>query len=67
MGRREGKAAEVAESLRRAGGEGVALPADVLEREALEGAKERLLETWNRCDILVNAAGGNMPGATVVG
>ena len=66
MGRREEKAAAVAEAIKETGGEAVALPADVLERGQLEEARERLLETYNRCDILVNAAGGNMPGATVV-
>ena len=67
LGRREEKAEEVAESIGSAGGEALALPADVLEREQLEEARERLLGRWDTCDILVNAAGGNIPGATVVG
>ena len=67
MGRREEKAAAVAESIKEAGGEAVALPADVLERGQLERAREGLLETFGSCDILINAAGGNLPGATVVG
>lgn len=40
---------------------GIALPADVLRRDDLLAARERL----GRVDILVNAAGGNVPGATV--
>ena len=67
MGRREEKAAEVAAELRAAGGEALALPADVLDRAQLEAARARLLEKWGRVDILVNAAGGNRPDATVVG
>ena len=67
MGRREEKAEEVAISIQDKGGEALALPADVLERGELEQACTRLLETWNHVDILVNAAGGNLPGATVVG
>lgn len=67
LGRREEKAEEVAESIGSAGGEALALPADVLEREQLEEARERLLGRWDTCDILVNAAGGNILGATVVG
>lgn len=67
LGRREEKAAEVAESIKDPGGEALALPADVLERVQLEEAKKRLLEAYGCVDILVNAAGGNMPGATVVG
>ena len=67
MGRREEKAEEVARSIKDEGGEALALPADVLERGELEEARAKLLTAWNRVDILVNAAGGNMPGATVVG
>jgi NAD(P)-dependent dehydrogenase (short-subunit alcohol dehydrogenase family) len=44
---------------------GEALPADVLSRDQLEAARERLLESAGRVDILVNAAGGNVPGATL--
>jgi NAD(P)-dependent dehydrogenase (short-subunit alcohol dehydrogenase family) len=45
--------------------DGEALPADVLQRDQLIAARERLLERWGRVDILVNAAGGNVPGATL--
>jgi NAD(P)-dependent dehydrogenase (short-subunit alcohol dehydrogenase family) len=51
--------------LENAGGEAVALSADVLRREDLEGARDSLLKRWGRVDILVNAAGGNMPAATL--
>jgi NAD(P)-dependent dehydrogenase (short-subunit alcohol dehydrogenase family) len=44
---------------------GLALPADVLDREQLVTARERLLERWGRVDVLVNAAGGNVPDATL--
>lgn len=40
---------------------GVALEADVLDEEALAAARDRL----ERVDVLVNAAGGNVAGATV--
>jgi NAD(P)-dependent dehydrogenase (short-subunit alcohol dehydrogenase family) len=66
LGRREELAKEVAQSIRDAGFEATALPADVLERDSLKKAKEKLLETYQRCDILVNAAGGNQPKATVM-
>jgi len=48
------------------GGTAMALAADVLEKTQLEAAKDKLVETWGRIDILVNAAGGNMPGATIM-
>ena len=43
----------------------LALAADVLRRDALEAARDTLLERWGRVDILVNAAGGNVAGATL--
>lgn len=47
------------------GGEAVALAADVLDRSSLERAREDLLAKFGRVDVLVNAAGGNVPGATL--
>jgi NAD(P)-dependent dehydrogenase (short-subunit alcohol dehydrogenase family) len=37
----------------------------VLDREQLEAARATVLERWGRLDILVNAAGGNIPAATL--
>ncbi len=67
MGRRREQAEAVATEIRGAGGEALALPADVLQKGELEAARDILLRRWGHVDILVNAAGGNMPGATVVG
>jgi NAD(P)-dependent dehydrogenase (short-subunit alcohol dehydrogenase family) len=39
--------------------------ADVLDRPALEAARDRVLGEWGRVDGLINGAGGNMPGATI--
>jgi NAD(P)-dependent dehydrogenase (short-subunit alcohol dehydrogenase family) len=41
------------------------LSADVLRRDELIAARDRLRERWGRIDILVNAAGGNVRGATL--
>jgi NAD(P)-dependent dehydrogenase (short-subunit alcohol dehydrogenase family) len=41
------------------------LLADVLDRPSLERARDSILEKWGRIDGLLNAAGGNMPGATI--
>jgi NAD(P)-dependent dehydrogenase (short-subunit alcohol dehydrogenase family) len=62
--RREG-AERVAAAIEAAGGEALALTADVLVEGELEAARTLLLERWGRIDILVNAAGGNVPEATV--
>jgi len=65
LGRREERAKEVVSEIENAGGEALPLPADVLDREQLEAAREAALGRWSRVDILVNAAGGNVPAATV--
>lgn len=58
------KAEAVAESIRSEGGDGLALRASVLDREDLEAAAQKILETYGRIDILINGAGGNHPKAT---
>ena len=65
LGRREERANRVAGEIEVAGGEALALPADVLDTDQLEGARDALIERWGSVDILVNAAGGNVPGATL--
>lgn len=65
MGRRQAQAEAVAAEITALGGEGMALPADVLQREQLEAARDAIAERWGHPDILVNAAGGNVPGATL--
>jgi NAD(P)-dependent dehydrogenase (short-subunit alcohol dehydrogenase family) len=65
LGRRAEKAEEVASGLTRGGAEAMALPADVLDRGQLEAARDAVLERWGRIDVLLNAAGGNVPGAIV--
>ena len=65
LGRREEKARKVTEEIEQAGGEALSLPADVLKRDQLEDARDALLEHWGGVDILVNAAGGNVPQATL--
>jgi NAD(P)-dependent dehydrogenase (short-subunit alcohol dehydrogenase family) len=67
LGRREERAAEVVAQIENAGGEALALPADVLDREQLEIARDGVIGRWGQLDILVNAAGGNVPEATVAG
>src|SRR5215207_6608557 len=65
LGRDEEKAHRVAGEIEAAGGESLALPADVLDTSQLQDARDALLERWGRVDILVNAAGGNVPEATL--
>lgn len=47
------------------GGEAFAVKANVLNKEELEAARDFVIEKQGRLDILINAAGGNVAGATV--
>ncbi|MCH2081365.1 MAG: SDR family oxidoreductase [Saprospiraceae bacterium] len=53
------------EAIKTAGGEALALRADVLNEKQLHAAKNKVLKEWHKIDILINAAGGNMKGATI--
>ena len=63
LGRRRDAAERKAEELARAGSDVMALVADVLDEAQLVDAREELLRSWGRVDILVNAAGGNVSRA----
>lgn len=65
LGRRLDAAESLAKSLREQGHEAVAVKADVLQREELESAREVVAKQFGTLDILVNAAGGNLPGAVI--
>ncbi|GAB1855476.1 SDR family oxidoreductase [Flavobacteriaceae bacterium MHTCC 0001] len=47
------------------GGEAIGFKTDVLDKTKLEKNKTDILNHFGRIDILLNAAGGNMPGATI--
>lgn len=65
LGRRVEAGEELAREIEAAGGRAMAVKADVLDRVQLENAKQEVLAKWGSIDILVNAAGGNLPGAVV--
>jgi NAD(P)-dependent dehydrogenase (short-subunit alcohol dehydrogenase family) len=65
IGRRKNAAEELASELNKSGYQALGLSADVLKRVELEAAKQQTLEKFGSIDILVNGAGGNMPGATI--
>ena len=67
LGRRAGRAAEVAAEIEAEGGVAMPLPADALDKQSLEAARVALLDKWGTVDILINAAGGGVPEATIVG
>ena len=47
------------------GGEAFGIVSSVLDIEDLKKTRQTLLDKWGRIDILINAAGGNLPGATL--
>ncbi len=65
ISRRTEAASQVVEAIRLEGGAAMAVIADVTDRKQLKGAIGQVLKAWNRIDILINAAGGNLPEATV--
>ena len=46
-------------------GDVIGLQCNVLDMGSLQQVRDKILEKWNRIDILLNIAGGNMPGATL--
>ena len=55
----------IAQDIRNAGGDALCVIADVMNKESLEAACAKVMEKYGRVDVLMNAAGGNMPAATV--
>lgn len=65
LGRSEEKASAVLKEIKDAGGEAEFYASDVLNLESLEQCKQNILSAHGRIDVLVNVAGGNVPGATL--
>ena len=59
------KANKTVEAIESNGGKAFAVQANVLNKEKLEKTRDIIVEKYGRLDILINAAGGNMPGATI--
>lgn len=59
------KANKIVETIENNGGKAFAIQANVLNKEELEKARDFIVERYGKLDILINAAGGNMPGATI--
>ena len=66
VGRKPEKGEPLAAELSEIGAEAIFCQADVLDREALVAAREAIVAKWGAIDVLINAAGGNMPGATIM-
>lgn len=64
-GRKENVGAEIVADIKAAGGECEFVKMDVMNVEAMQQACDYIVEKYGRVDTLLNAAGGNMPGATI--
>ena len=59
------RADNLTEKIRSEGGTALGVAVDVLDKDSLIRARERIVETFGRIDILINGAGGNHKSATV--
>lgn len=65
LGRTPGKVEEKVREIEAAGNQVLGYTCDILKKEHLKEVCSQILKVWGRVDILVNAAGGNLPGATL--
>lgn len=65
LGRDAGKLSQATEDTKAGPGTAVSYACDVLDRPGLEKTRDAILARFGRIDGLINAAGGNQPGATI--
>lgn len=63
IGRKMAAADEKVGQIHESGGVAMAVVADVLDETAIRAGCEEIVRAWGRVDILINAAGGNVPAA----
>lgn len=60
----ESAAQKVADKIKSDGGSAIVVKCNVLEKDTLEAARQKVLNEFGRVDILINGAGGNKKEAT---
>lgn len=65
LGRRQAPITSKIEEIENLGGMAMGISADVLDRASLENARTEIIKKFGKIDILINAAGGNLKGATI--
>ena len=65
LGRKQEVGEAIVADIRKAGGEALFLKTDVMNASILKQNLADILARYGRIDTLLNAAGGNMPGATI--
>ena len=65
IGRSAERGAEAVRRIEAAGGTALFRPADALDPDTLARARDAVTDEWGGVSVLVNAAGGNRPEATL--
>ena len=65
MGRKAEVGDKIVADIKAQGGEAMFLVTDVMDAAKVEENLQDILKAYGRVDALLNAAGGNMPGATI--
>lgn len=65
LGRTQETVASKVNKIKSMGGRAMGVCADVLDRASLEKARDMVIDAYGKIDILINAAGGNVKGATI--
>ena len=65
LGRKTEVGEEIAEHIRQKGGKAEFLKTDVMDQQMVEKNCDYIVKKYGRVDTLLNAAGGNMKGATI--
>jgi NAD(P)-dependent dehydrogenase (short-subunit alcohol dehydrogenase family) len=66
LGRKKESGDALLKKIESQGKKAMFVQADVLDADQLTAAKEKILKEYKTIDILVNAAGGNLPGAVIL-
>ena len=53
------------QEIKAVGGASVGFLCNVLDTNSLEEVSKKIIDKWGRIDVLINCAGGNVPGATL--
>ncbi len=65
LGQTPQKVEQKIEKLKEVGDDILGFTGSVLEKAFLQSVKTDVINRWGSIDVLINAAGGNMPGATI--
>ncbi|MFV0565207.1 MAG: SDR family NAD(P)-dependent oxidoreductase [Flavobacteriaceae bacterium] len=65
LGRNQNTIGEITSIINKKGGVATGFSANVLDKKSLLNIRDLILKKFKRIDILLNAVGGNMPGATI--